>query len=184
MGAHYRCKQGELDLVMRDADTVVFVKYVTRRTYPMGQCGRNDRLAQTEALIAQHRHLHCLPTPILGQPALRSTSITARQPSGSCFLPMDRESIHLLASHDPYGICNTDQASSLRTALKPKTRAMDVLGKHSSSKPIDGSTAYLKRARSWPAAMAARRVMPRHFFLELLEKPLRAVSAPGLPDVH
>ncbi|MFN3580488.1 MAG: YraN family protein [Pseudomonas sp.] len=36
MARNYRCKQGELDLVMRDADTVVFVEVRYRRSSQWG----------------------------------------------------------------------------------------------------------------------------------------------------
>ncbi|MBA6418208.1 MULTISPECIES: YraN family protein [Pseudomonas] len=56
LARNYRCKQGELDLVMRDGDTVVFVEVRYRRQNRWGGAAEsvNQTKQQRVILAAQH----------------------------------------------------------------------------------------------------------------------------------
>ena len=60
LARNYRCKQGELDLVMRDGDTVVFVEVRYRRHNRWGGAAEsvNQPKQQRVILAAQHFLLH------------------------------------------------------------------------------------------------------------------------------
>lgn len=57
---NYRCRQGELDLVMRDGDTVVFVEVRYRQQSRWGSAAESVNQAKQQRLIfaAQHYLLH------------------------------------------------------------------------------------------------------------------------------
>ncbi|SDS30970.1 putative endonuclease [Halopseudomonas sabulinigri] len=60
LARNYRCKQGELDLVMRDGDTVVFVEVRYRRHNRWGGAAESVNQAKQQRVIlaAQHFLLH------------------------------------------------------------------------------------------------------------------------------
>jgi len=60
LARNYRCKQGELDLVMRDGDTVVFVEVRYRRQTCWGGAAESvDKPKQQRVILAaQHFLLH------------------------------------------------------------------------------------------------------------------------------
>jgi putative endonuclease len=58
LARNYRCKQGELDLVMRDADTVVFVEVRYRRRAQWGDAAETvDWRKQKRVIAAAHYYL-------------------------------------------------------------------------------------------------------------------------------
>lgn len=58
LARNYRCKQGELDLVMRDADTVVFVEVRYRRRDLWGDAAETvDWRKQKRVIAAAHHYL-------------------------------------------------------------------------------------------------------------------------------
>jgi len=56
LARNYRCKQGELDLVMRDADTVVFVEVRYRRKNQWGSAVETVDWRKQKRLIAAAHH--------------------------------------------------------------------------------------------------------------------------------
>ncbi|EZQ19786.1 YraN family protein [Pseudomonas sp. G11-1] len=56
LARNYRCKQGELDLVMRDADTVVFVEVRYRRRNQWGDAVETVDWRKQKRLIAAAHH--------------------------------------------------------------------------------------------------------------------------------
>lgn len=53
---NYRCRYGEIDLVMREHDTVVFVEVRARRSSAYGGAAASITAAKREKLIAAARH--------------------------------------------------------------------------------------------------------------------------------
>jgi putative endonuclease len=56
LARNYRCRFGEIDLVMRDGDTVVFVEVRARRSSAYGGAAASITAAKREKLIAAARH--------------------------------------------------------------------------------------------------------------------------------
>lgn len=56
LARNYRCKQGELDLVMREADTVVFVEVRYRRKNQWGSAVETVDWRKQKRLIAAAHH--------------------------------------------------------------------------------------------------------------------------------
>lgn len=53
---NYHCRFGEIDLVMRDRDTIVFVEVRARRSSAYGGAAASITAAKREKLIAAARH--------------------------------------------------------------------------------------------------------------------------------
>lgn len=76
LARNYRCKLGELDLVMRDADTVVFVEVRFRRTGQWGSAVETvDRRKQKRVIAAAQHYL--LTHPHLADQSCRFDVIAA-----------------------------------------------------------------------------------------------------------
>lgn len=54
--ANYRCRHGELDLIMRDGTTLVFVEVRYRRSVDFGSGGESVTVAKQQRMIATARH--------------------------------------------------------------------------------------------------------------------------------
>jgi putative endonuclease len=76
LARNYRCKQGELDLVMRDRDTVVFVEVRYRRTSHWGNAAETVDWRKQKRLIAAAHH-YILTHPHLAESACRFDVIAA-----------------------------------------------------------------------------------------------------------
>lgn len=76
LARNYRCKQGELDLVMRDRDTVVFVEVRYRRTSQWGYAAETVDWRKQKKLIAAAHH-YILTHPHLADNACRFDVIAA-----------------------------------------------------------------------------------------------------------
>lgn len=64
LARNYRCRQGELDLVMRDGDTVVFVEVRYRQQSQWGSAAESVNRAK------QHRLIHTAQHYLLNMPRL------------------------------------------------------------------------------------------------------------------
>ena len=73
---NYRCKQGELDLVMRDADTVVFVEVRYRRSSQWGSAAETVDARKQKRVIAAAQH-YLLTHPQLAKHPCRFDVIAA-----------------------------------------------------------------------------------------------------------
>ncbi|UAW99972.1 YraN family protein [Halopseudomonas nanhaiensis] len=76
LARNYRCKQGELDLVMRDADTVVFVEVRYRRRNQWGSAVETVDWRKQKRLIAAAHH-YLLTHPHLADQPCRFDVIAA-----------------------------------------------------------------------------------------------------------
>jgi len=68
LARNYRCKQGELDLVMRDADTVVFVEVRYRRKNQWGSAVETVDWRKQKRLIAAAQHYLITHPHLVDQP--------------------------------------------------------------------------------------------------------------------
>lgn len=76
LARNYRCKQGELDLVMRDADTVVFVEVRYRRQNRWGSAAETVDWRKQKRLIAAAHH-YLLTHPHLADQPCRFDVVAA-----------------------------------------------------------------------------------------------------------
>lgn len=76
LARNYRCKLGELDLVMRDADTVVFVEVRFRRKNQWGSAVETVDLRKQRRVIAAAQH-YLLTHPHLADKPCRFDVIAA-----------------------------------------------------------------------------------------------------------
>lgn len=76
LARNYRCKQGELDLVMRDADTVVFVEVRYRRSSQWGNAVDTIDWRKQKRVIAAAQ-FYLLTHPHLANQACRFDVIAA-----------------------------------------------------------------------------------------------------------
>ncbi|WP_177424244.1 YraN family protein [Pseudomonas sp. MYb185] len=76
LARNHRCKQGELDLVMRDADTVVFVEVRYRRRNLWGDAAETVDWRKQKRLIAAAHH-YLLTHPHLANQPCRFDVIAA-----------------------------------------------------------------------------------------------------------
>ena len=76
LARNYRCKQGELDLVMRHADTVVFVEVRYRRTSRWGDAVESIDWRKQRRVIAAAQH-YLLTHPHLADNPCRFDVVTA-----------------------------------------------------------------------------------------------------------
>lgn len=77
LARNYRCKQGELDLVMRDADTVVFVEVRYRRKNQWGDAVETVDWRKQKRLIAAAHH-YLLTHPHLADNSCRFDVVAAQ----------------------------------------------------------------------------------------------------------
>lgn len=68
LARNYRCKQGELDLVMRDVDTVVFVEVRYRRRNQWGDAVETVDWRKQKRLIAAAHHYLLTHPHLANQP--------------------------------------------------------------------------------------------------------------------
>lgn len=68
LARNYRCKQGELDLVMRDADTVVFVEVRYRRSTRWGNAAETVDWRKQKRVIAAAQHYLLTHPHLVNQP--------------------------------------------------------------------------------------------------------------------
>jgi putative endonuclease len=76
LARNYRCKMGELDLVMRHADTVVFVEVRYRRTSRWGDAVESIDWRKQRRVIAAAQH-YLLTHPHLADNPCRFDVVTA-----------------------------------------------------------------------------------------------------------
>ena len=76
LARNYRCRQGELDLVMRDGDTVVFVEVRYRQQSHWGSAAESVNRAKQHRLIHTAQH-YLLNTPRLANQPCRFDVIAA-----------------------------------------------------------------------------------------------------------
>ncbi len=76
LARNHRCKQGELDLVMRDADTVVFVEVRYRRRALWGDATETVDWRKQQRVIAAANH-YLLTHPHLAHHACRFDVVAA-----------------------------------------------------------------------------------------------------------
>lgn len=76
LARNYRCKQGELDLVMRDADTVVFIEVRYRRRNQWGDAVETVDWRKQKRLIAAAHH-YLLTHPHLANQSCRFDVVAA-----------------------------------------------------------------------------------------------------------
>ena len=67
LARNYRCRRGEIDLVMRDGDYVVFVEVRLRSRSDFGGASASVDAGKQRRLIAAAQHF------LLGQPSLQQT---------------------------------------------------------------------------------------------------------------
>ena len=77
LARNYRCKQGELDLVMRDADTVVFGEVRYRRSARWGSAAETVDWRKQKRVVAAAQH-YLLTHPHLANQPCRFDVITAQ----------------------------------------------------------------------------------------------------------
>ena len=76
LARNHRCRQGELDLVMRDGDTVVFVEVRYRQQSHWGSAAESVNRAKQHRLIHTAQH-YLLNTPRLANQPCRFDVIAA-----------------------------------------------------------------------------------------------------------
>ena len=89
LARNYRCRQGELDLVMRDGDTVVFVEVRYRQQSHWGSAAESVNRAKQHRLIHTAQH-YLLNTPRLANQPCRFDVIAAEGD------PSNQKSYHLI----------------------------------------------------------------------------------------
>lgn len=81
--SNWRCRSGELDLVMRDGDEIVFVEVKTRRGEAMGTAEAGVSPAQTRRLL-RAAGLYIALHPDIGDPVWRIDLVAITlDPSGA-----------------------------------------------------------------------------------------------------
>src|SRR5690606_31114782 len=119
LARNYRCKQGELDLVMRDAYTVVFVEVSYRRRDLWGDAAENvDWRNQKRVIAAAHHYLLTHPH-LANQPCRFDVIAAIGDPADPASYRWLREAFTCQRALFLW-TCNTVSDSCLPTASKPK----------------------------------------------------------------